>query len=51
VNQALKDPETLRQLNALGVLPVPKGLKESEKFFQDEITNWEKMVLAIGLSG
>jgi tripartite-type tricarboxylate transporter receptor subunit TctC len=51
VNEAMKDPETLRQLNILGVLPVPKSLRDSEKFFQDEITNWEKMVLAIGLSG
>jgi tripartite-type tricarboxylate transporter receptor subunit TctC len=51
VNQALHDSETLRQLNVLGVLPVPKGRKESQKYFLDEITNWEKMVLAIGLSG
>ncbi|MDB5643670.1 MAG: hypothetical protein JWN07_2987 [Hyphomicrobiales bacterium] len=51
VNEALKDPETLRQLNVLGVLPVQRNRADSEKFFHGEITNWEKMVLAIGLSG
>jgi tripartite-type tricarboxylate transporter receptor subunit TctC len=51
VNEALKDPETLRQLKTLGVLPVQRGRKESEQFFHDEIGNWEKMVQAIGLSG
>ena len=51
VNDALKDAETLRQLKVLGVLPVQRGRKESEQYFHDEIGNWEKMVLAIGLSG
>ena len=51
VNEALHDQETLRQLKALGVLPVPKTRAESERFFFEEIRNWEKMVLAIGLSG
>ncbi len=51
VNQALADPETLRQLKVLGVLPVQRGRMESERFFLDEIVNWQKMVLAIGLSG
>jgi tripartite-type tricarboxylate transporter receptor subunit TctC len=51
VNEALKDPETLRQLKILGVLPVQRGRKESEQFFRDEIGNWEKMVIAVGLSG
>lgn len=51
VNEAMRDPEVLRQLKTLGVLPSYKDLPQATKFFKDEIVNWEQMVKSIGLQG
>ena len=50
VNEAVKDPEVLRQLKTLGVMPSQRSQEDSVKFFKAEILNWEQMVKSIGLS-
>ncbi len=50
VNEAVKDPEVLRQLQTLGVMPSQRSRSEAVRFFQDEIQNWKKMVNNINLS-
>jgi tripartite-type tricarboxylate transporter receptor subunit TctC len=49
VNEAVKDPEVLRQLKTLGVVPSQRSHPDAVKFFKDEIVNWEQMVKSIGL--
>jgi tripartite-type tricarboxylate transporter receptor subunit TctC len=51
VNAALSDEEVLRQLKIMGVIPNKRTRSEADQFFKSEITNWEQMVKAIGLSG
>ena len=50
VNEAVKDPEVLRQLKTLGVMPSQRSQPDAVKFFKAEILNWEQMVKSIGLS-
>ena len=50
VNEAVKDPEVLRQLKTLGVMPSQRSQQDSVQFFKAEILNWEQMVKSIGLS-
>jgi tripartite-type tricarboxylate transporter receptor subunit TctC len=50
VNEAVKDPDVLKQLQTLGVMPGQRSQPESIKFFKDEVENWQQMVKLIGLS-
>lgn len=48
-NEALKDPEALKQFATLGVLPRQRTRQEADAFMHAEIARWGERVHAIGL--
>src|SRR5262252_3014759 len=49
INAAMKDPEVLARLKAIGFDPIVKDLAATNEYFRGEIANWGKMVKAVGI--
>ena len=50
INQIMKEPDVLQKLKTIGFDPIVKTLGETTDYFKDEVTNWGKMVRAVGFS-
>ncbi|MGH6767454.1 MAG: Bug family tripartite tricarboxylate transporter substrate binding protein [Xanthobacteraceae bacterium] len=50
INQALKQADVQQRLKSVGFDPIFKSLAETDAYFKGDVTNWGKMVRAVGLA-
>ncbi len=50
INEAMKDPDVRKRMDALGLITTTRSPQETAAFFKDEIGRWAIMVEATGLS-